>query len=133
MNDELNFYLRTVPKSLGYALSTLEKHISAHGEIEDTPTETTYEEFVQATEDIITAASHMAKTLKIIAEEIDLPEPGPIAGAALKPRLGFDHAEKDEIVFKALVSARQILRSYFDTVQPLAAEVADVLSETSED
>ena len=133
MNNELNSYLRTVPNLLGHASSTLEKHISAQGELEDTPTETTYNEFVQAAEDIITAASHMAKTLKIIAEEIDLPEPGPIAGAALKPRLGFDYAEKDEIVFKALVSARQILRSYFDTVQPLAAEVADILSETSED
>ena len=94
MNDELNLYLRTVPKSLGYALSTLEKHISAHGEIEDTLTETTYEEFVQATEDIITAASHMAKTLKIIAEEIDLPEPGPIAGAALKPPPRFRSCRK---------------------------------------
>ena len=113
--------------------ATVEKHISVHGELEDTPTETTYEEFVQATEDIITAASHMAKTLTIIAEDIDLPEPGPIAGAVDKPRLGFAYAEKDEIVFKALVSASQILRSYFDTVQPLAAEIADILSETPED
>ena len=133
MNDGLNFYLRTVPTLLGHASSTLGNHISVSGNLEEVPTETIYEEFLQATVDIINAAANMANTLKIMAEEIDLPEPGPIAGARLKPRLGFDHAEKNEIVIKALISARQILNSHFDTVDHLAAEVADILSETPED
>lgn len=133
MNDELNFYLRTVPHLLGYASSTLGSHISVSGNLEEVPTEIIYEDFLQATVDIINAAVNMANTLKIMAEDIDLPEPGPIAGARLKPRLGFDHTEKNEIVSKALVSARQILNSHFDTVQPLAAEVADILSETPAD
>ena len=132
VNDELNLYLRTVPNLLRHASSALGEHISASGNLEDVPTEAVYEEFLQATVDIINAGANMAKTLKIMAEEIHLPEPGPIAGAALKPRLGFDHVEKNEIVYKALVSARQILNSHFDTVQPLAAEVADILSETPE-
>ena len=125
MNDGLNTYLRTVPTLLGYAQSALEKHVSGSGDLEDVPTEDTYEDFIQTANDIINAAVNMVNTLEIMAENLDLPDPGPIAGARLKPRLDFSHRDKNKITRFALISARQILRSHFDTVHPLAAEVAD--------
>ena len=123
-----------MPKLLEYAQSALEKHVSGSGNLEDVPTEAIYEDFIQTAEEIITAANHMVKTLEIMAEKLDLPDPDPgsIPGARLKPRLGFTHADKNKIASKALISARQILRSHFDTVDPLAAEVADILDDTSD-
>ena len=106
------------------ALSELEEHVSSHGNLEDIPNEAIYEDFLQIAEDIISTAAYIAKTLKTMSEEIDLPEPDRIAGVRLKPRLAFTHTEKNEIVYLTLVSARQILRSHFDTVHPLAKKIA---------
>ena len=120
-----NFWLRTVPTSLRHALSELKEHVSESGNLEDLPTEAIYEDFIQTAEEIITAADHMVHALEEMAKNIDLPDPGPIAGARLKPHLAFTHADKNKITRFALIRARQILRSHFDTVHPLAAGVAD--------
>ena len=133
MNDELNFYLRGVPQLLRNALSKVENHVSGSGNLEDIPTETIYEDFIQTAEDIITAADFMVHTLEIMAENLDLPDPGPIPGARLKPRLAFTHADKNKITRFTLISARQILRSHFDTVHPLAADIADICYEHFEE
>lgn len=123
MNDELNFYLRIVPNLLRNALSRLEEHLSSRGNLENIPNEAIYEDFLQIAEDMINTAAYMAKTLKTMSEKIDLQGTDHIEGPRLKPRLAFTHTEKNEIVNLTLESAKQILRSPFEPIDPLAVEI----------
>lgn len=72
---------------------------------------------------------HAIEGLKEISNNIDMPVPGPIAGAALKPRLDLSPSIKDEIARIVLVCAGQILRSDFDTVSFLSQEISDICEE----
>lgn len=124
MNDILNSYLNIVPKSLRDAISELENQHSRLNRSGNIPTQDIYQELLYTTQRIAAAASNMTEVLKEIAENTDLPEPGPIAGAARKVNLGFTHTEKAEVAQQVLASANQILGSHDRLVPPIVAEVA---------
>ena len=88
-----------------------------------------YEEVRNHIGDIIWIAINLLDGLKELSDDIDLPEPGPIAGARLKRRLSLTIPEKDKIVRIVLASASQILRSDFDTVSDLSGEITDLCEE----
>lgn len=120
--------LPVVQKILSETLSNL----NTIGSPEDIPTEATYDDLLETTQRLITAVQFLTDELKTMAEGLDLPEPGPIAGAEGKLRLGLDHTYKNRIASMVLISARQILCSHYDTVHPYAEAIADICHEVIE-
>ena len=113
-------------------MSDLERQIEELDRSGGFPTQAIYEELLYTTQSIVSVAVNMTEAIKRMAENLNLPEPGPLAGAARKVNLGLPHAQKDEIARRALISARQILGSNDRLIDSLAAEVADILDDTSD-
>ena len=138
MNNELDelekirFYLSPVLGLLERTVSVLEEPIRELKTNGEAPNETTYESLQEEIENIINAAVHMAKSLKIIAENLSLPEKSDIPGPARQHRLDITEIEKHEIVDMTLVSAIEILRSHFDTVSDLALDITETCQEYQE-
>ena len=135
MNNELDelekikLYLSVVPELLKGSLSELEEHISELQTSEDALNETTYESLQQVTGDIVNAARYTAKSLKMIAENLSLPEKGEIAGPGSRHYLEITEIEKHEIVEMTLSSVMDILRSHFELVPDLARDITDTCQE----
>ena len=113
-------------------LSEILSELNTLGIPEDIPTEVTYDNLLETTQRLITAARLLTEELKTMAENLDLPELHPIVDEAGKPRLDLDHVDKNRIASMVLISARQILCSHDVTPHHFAKDIASICYEAIE-
>ena len=126
MNNEQNRDLEFALTTLENCISELVSQVNVPEIQEGFPTETNYDDILQITMRVVTAARYMTEALKIISADANLQPPASVMGPARKVNLGYSHAEKDEIARIALISAICILNSHNTLVGYPETEVAEV-------